>query len=546
MTATVVSGLLFCSTGDVLAQSGVWTTNSPMLQPRIYAAAAVVGGRMIVLGGNLLGFVAVSPQLYDPLTDTWVFGASASIQRSEVAAGMLNNKVYVAGGWIRSDSGLATGALEIYDPATDSWTNGASMSILRGVTASAAMGGKLYVAGGYGSSHTLPNLEIYNPVSGTWSAGAPLPFAVAMSGGAAIAGKFYVVGGYNTAGSLFITGALQIYDPATDSWTSGVPMPTPRYGAAVGVIDGKLIVVGGYNGNCVSTVEIYDPVLDSWTTGAPLPEARTWTVAGVLGSQMFVAGGNDSSGAASGTLQVYTPPPVLTNIMVTPTNPIIGVGTNQQFSATGQYGDGSSQILTNGSAGTNLFWSGSSPTVASIDTTGAATGLTNGVTTITATSGSVSGIATLTVVSPPAIAVQPTNNTVSPNGSVILSIGATGGGLSYQWQLNGTNINGATGASLTITNVSGANVGVYTVIVNNAAGSVTSSSVTLASVDIKMFAGVIVNGQLGSNYLIQATSNLASGNWTTLTNVALLTQPYVYIDYSSPTNSRQFYRAVPQ
>jgi hypothetical protein len=28
--------------------------------------------------------------------------------------------------------------------------------------------------------------------------------------------------------------------------------------------------------------------------------------------------------------------------------------------------------------------------------------------------------------------------------------------------------------------------------------------------------------------------------------VALPTQPYIYIDYSSPTNPRQFYRAVPQ
>jgi len=127
---------------------------------------------------------------------------------------------------------------------------------------------------------------------------------------------------------------------------------------------------------------------------------------------------------------------------------------------------------------------------------------------------------------------------------------ATGGVLSYQWQFDGTNINSATGASLTITNVSVANTGVYTVIVNNAAGSVTSTSVTLAiaSVGIKLLGGVadvIVSGPLDSNYVIQATSNLL-GSWTTLTNVSLPTQPYIYIDYSSPTNPRQFYRAVPQ
>ena len=67
------------------------------------------------------------------------------------------------------------------------------------------------------------------------------------------------------------------------------------------------------------------------------------------------------------------------------------------------------------------------------------------------------------------------------------------------------------------------------------------------NVNIKMFAGIILNnGQVGSNYLIQATSNLSGGNWTTLTNVTLPSNPYVYIDYSSDTNSQQFYRVQPQ
>ena len=149
------------------------------------------------------------------------------------------------------------------------------------------------------------------------------------------------------------------------------------------------------------------------------------------------------------------------------------------------------------------------------------------------------------VVSPPTISMQPTNNNVSPNGSVTLNVSATGSGLSYQWRLNGTNISGATLASYTITNVTATNVGVYTVVVSNAGGSVTSQAAIVGTTAIQMFVGVIVNGPLGTNYLIQATSNLLS-SWTTLTNVALPSQPYIYIDYSSPTNRQQFYRAYPQ
>jgi hypothetical protein len=98
----------------------------------------------------------------------------------------------------------------------------------------------------------------------------------------------------------------------------------------------------------------------------------------------------------------------------------------------------------------------------------------------------------------------------------------------------------------------------------NNAGTLSSNAVTFASglngpvalafapkpklsVSIKMFAGIIMNnGQIGSNYLIQTTSNLSTSNWVTLTNVTLPTNPYIYIDYSSYTNSQQFYRVQPQ
>jgi len=233
---------------------------------------------------------------------------------------------------------------------------------------------------------------------------------------------------------------------------------------------------------------------------------------------------------------------VLTNIVITPASPVIVAGTNEAFSATGYFSDGS----VSGLASINsLVWSSSNPSVATINTNGVATGLTSGTTTITATLGSFSGNATLTVEAVPSISVQPTNNTVSPNGNVTLSVSATGGGLSYQWQFNGTNITGATGTTLNIPNVTPTNVGVYTVIISNLAGSVTSQSAIVGTTSIAMFAGVIVNGPLGSNYLIQATANLAGGNWTALTNVALPSQPYIFIDYNSPTNRLQFYRATP-
>ena len=96
----------------------------------------------------------------------------------------------------------------------------------------------------------------------------------------------------------------------------------------------------------------------------------------------------------------------------------------------------------------------------------------------------------------PVIASQPQSKTVYPGGNTSLSVIAsdTGGGqLTYQWQyspdgivtptnlVDGGNVFGSLTSTLTFTNVSTANVGVYdVVIVNPEMVSLTSSNATLA------------------------------------------------------------------
>lgn len=65
------------------------------------------------------------------------------------------------------------------------------------------------------------------------------------------------------------------------------------------------------------------------------------------------------------------------------------------------------------------------------------------------------------------------------------------------------------------------------------------------TVELKMFAGLIISGDSGSNYEIQASPALGPTNWMTLTNFVLSESPFTFIDYRSPTNSRQFYRVLP-
>ncbi len=106
--------------------------------------------------------------------------------------------------------------------------------------------------------------------------------------------------------------------------------------------------------------------------------------------------------SGSTTLTVTAPIPVLTSIAVTPANPSILVGTTQQFTATGTFSDNSMQNLT-----AAVTWTATDPTsgnVASITTSGLATGQAVGTATITATdpSTNINGSTSLTVTTAPA------------------------------------------------------------------------------------------------------------------------------------------------
>jgi hypothetical protein len=117
---------------------------------------------------------------------------------------------------------------------------------------------------------------------------------------------------------------------------------------------------------------------------------------------------------AAQILAIYNGGPTLVSIAVTPANPSISVGGYQQFTATGTYSDGSHQDLTS-----TATWTSSSPGVAAINSTGLATGVGAGNTTITATSGTIHGSTGLTVTGSPvlvSIAVTPVNPSITVGG----------------------------------------------------------------------------------------------------------------------------------
>ncbi|HZZ57058.1 MAG TPA: immunoglobulin domain-containing protein, partial [Opitutaceae bacterium] len=80
----------------------------------------------------------------------------------------------------------------------------------------------------------------------------------------------------------------------------------------------------------------------------------------------------------------------------------------------------------------------------------------------------------------PAITTQPLSQTVADGSALTLSVTATGGPPPfYQWYFNGSAIAGAIASTYSITAVSPANSGSYTVAVTNSAGTITSAAAAI-------------------------------------------------------------------
>jgi hypothetical protein len=98
----------------------------------------------------------------------------------------------------------------------------------------------------------------------------------------------------------------------------------------------------------------------------------------------------------------------------------------------------------------------------------------NAVGSVTSTS------ATLTVNNPVVITTQPVSQSITVGSPVIFSVDVTGTApIAYQWRRNSVAIAGATSSSYTISSAQTSDAGNYTVVVTNAAGSVTSSTAVL-------------------------------------------------------------------
>ena len=157
---------------------------------------------------------------------------------------------------------------------------------------------------------------------------------------------------------------------------------------------------------------------------------------------------------------------------------------------------------------------------------------------------------------PPSITAQPLAQQVLLGGSVSFSVSVSGTPpFRYQWRFKGASLLNATNAVYAIQAVGATNTGNYSVVVTNLAGSATSSNAFLTvivppTLGIRLSAGdplLTLDGMLGSNFVVQYSTNLGGTNWTHLLSVTNLpSSPYPFLDPAGAGEPARFYRASMQ
>ena len=255
-----------------------------------------------------------------------------------------------------------------------------------------------------------------------------------------------------------------------------------------------------------------------------LTESVTWgssatrvaTVSNLSGSQGLataLATGTTTIKAINGKISGSTTLTVgasLQSITLAPLNATVSLGTGQQFTATGNYSNGTTQNLTN-----SVTWTSSTPNIATITSTGLATSIATGTTTISAASGSVSASATLTV-NPAAllsIAVTPANATAA--------LGTT-----QQYDAVGTYSDGST-LDLTTTTAWSSTATVIATISNSLGTQ-----------------GLASTGAIGATNIVAALGTISGSTPLTVTPAALTTIVLSPAQASIPVGTTQQFTAT--
>lgn len=333
------------------------------------------------------------------------------------------------------------------------------------------------------------------------------------------------VAGTSATGKLTANKAGSVTVTATENGVSGAMNITVSQAALSSVsISGAASLAAGVSEQLsaqgVYTDKSTQSITSQVTWASSDPTVATVSSSGLLtavkvGNVTITA----SMNSISGTAGVSVTSAVLTAINVGMTSPSLAAGSSEQLTATGVYSDNSTQSLT-----TQVTWSSSDATVASVSAAGLLSALKGGSVTVTATLGAISGTGNVVVTATTltSIRINPALFSIASGQNKQLSaLGVYSNGTSQdvtsQVTWNTQNAAAATVNSSGLVSGVGAGSATITATIGSTTGS-TVATITAAQLQSILVAPAAASIATGQTQAFSANGIFSDGSQIDITN----------------------------
>ncbi len=459
--------------------------------PARAATATVAAGQAFTLSVTASGTAPFSYQWFkDGVVLTGATASSYAVSSAQTSnAGVYSSVVSNSAGSATSDSATVT-LMVTSAPLIESQPLSQTVTAGTSVTFSATVSGS-----------PVPALQwSFNGVALAGATGASLSIANVQ---AANAGTYSLVA-TNSSGSITSNNASLTVNAATSA-PAITTQPVSKTVTAGASVTFSVTASG-------SPLPTYQWRKDGVNLSGATSASYTLTAVGTgnAGTYSVVATNSAGSVTSNGaTLTVYTAPVITTQ----PVSKTVTAGASVTFSVTAS----GSPLPTYQWRKDGVNLTGATSASYTLTAVGTSNAGTYSVIATNAAGSATSSGAVLTVNTVPVITTQPVSQIVTAGVSVTFTATASGSPApTYQWKLNGIALAGATGSTLSLTNVQAANAGSYTLVAANSAGSATSNAASL-TVNAVSTAPVFTTQPVGQTATLGANvtfSTAASGSPT--------------------------------
>jgi len=225
-------------------EDNIWETLADMPRPRFRHGMEFFNGSIYVFGGRDVSDVLIQEiDVYNPTKNSWsTLPPSQWLNESssDFSSLVFNNTIYMVGGYDQNYKTLASVASFTPNVANSTWKYDAlpPMNVPRGDTCAIVLNDQIYLFGGFKEDNfciALDDLEIFDFSQNRWSLGKSMEIRGGDKACGNLHGRFHIFGGevkdaaINCSRFSIPSPDVQEYDPIADDWQEEPPMPSARF-----------------------------------------------------------------------------------------------------------------------------------------------------------------------------------------------------------------------------------------------------------------------------------------------------------------------------